>query len=333
MGRAKVLYLCGISHESASPSQIGECSVPKEECCVRENFIFEKYGFAELVLLSTCNRVEYYFTASEDFDCSQFCIDVFSNANDVCYVKKNLDAVEHLFEVASGLRSQMTGETEIFGQVKNAYSRAFEGGHCGAFLNAIFQKAAQVAKWIRTNTDIGHGKISIGSVSALLATQIFEDITSAKILLIGSGEAGRLIAEALLVRDSRRLTIASRTRENATNLAKELGVESENFSSALSSLERFDIIICASAAGEIITVDMIKDVLKKRTNPIFLIDLSVPKNVDESCAKIGDVFLYDMRDLSKIANANMDLRKGEILRARQIIKKKALAVVSKLGVD
>ncbi len=331
MSGTKVLYLCGISHESASPSQIGECSVPQDKCSVRENFIFEKYGFAELVLLSTCNRVEYYFVASENFDCSQFCSDAFSNANGVCYVKKNLDVVEHLFEVASGLRSQMIGETEIFGQVKNAYSRAFDGGRCGSLLNSIFQKAAQVGKWIRTNTDIGHGKISIGSVSALLASQIFEDITAAEILLIGSGEAGRLIAEALLVRESRRLTIASRTRENAINLADALGVESDDFSSALSSLARYDIIICASAAGEIITVNMIKDALKKRSNPIFLIDLSVPKNVDEACSKIGDVFLYDMRDLSKIANDNMDLRKGEILRARQIIKKKALAVVSKLG--
>ncbi len=331
MGVQNVLYLCGISHECASAAQIGECSVSKDDCAVREKIVFEKFGLLELVLLSTCNRVEYYFLAPEDFDIARFCFEIFSSNAEVCYVKKNVEVIAHLFEVASGLRSQMTGETEIFGQVKTAYSRAFEYGRCASFLNSIFQKAAQVGKWIRTNTEIGHGKISIGSVSALLAMQIFEDITTAKILLIGSGEAGKLIAEALLVRNSRKITIASRTRANSDNLASSLGVESVDFPEALNSLEKFDIIICASSAGKIISADMVRLALQNRRAPLFLIDLSVPKNIDEACADIDDVFLYDMRNLSDIANSNMNSRKGEILKARKIIQEKACLVAKKLA--
>ncbi len=330
MCAAKALYLCGISHENASVNQIGECAVSKDECCRREKMLSEKYLFEEIVLLSTCNRVEYYFTVQGDFDCSRFLSECFGGSVESVYVKKNEQAIAHLFEVASGLRSQMTGETEILGQVKSAYSRAFSCGHCSSVLNLVFQKSAQIAKWVRTNTGIGAGKISIGSVSALLAMQIFEDITSAKILLIGSGQAGKLIAEALLVRDVRNITIASRTRGNSLKLSESLGVSSVEFSEAMSLLRTFDIIICASSGGLIITTDMVKDILKKRQNPLFLIDLSVPKNIDTKCADIDDVFLYDMRNLSEIANSNMLLRKNEIRKARDVIARKATSVALKV---
>ena len=329
MGSSQVLYLCGISHENANASDIGLCSVAKEDCVKRQDIILKKYKASEIVLLSTCNRVEYYFVG-EDLDIENFKLEFFGKLTSLCYVKKNKEAVSHLFEVASGLRSQMTGETEIFGQVKTAYSRSLNCHHCGGILNSVFQKASQVGKWIRTNTEIGHGKISIGSVSAELASQIFEDISKAKILLIGSGEAGKLIADALFVRGATNITIVSRTRVNSDKLAKEIGVKSDDLNNGLAQLGLFDIVICASSAGELISCDMVKNSMKKRVSPMFLIDLSVPKNINETCADLDDVYLYDMKNLSEIASANMNMRKSEILRAQTIIDVKANSVIEKL---
>ncbi len=329
MSSSQALYLCGISHENASAEQIGACGVAKDDCVAKETFIVDKYGVSEVVLLSTCNRVEYYFVG-DNIDIQALKIELFGNANNLCYFKKNKDVVSHLFEVASGLKSQMTGETEIFGQVKSAYSRSFENNHCGRILNAVFQKSAQVGKWIRTNTEIGHGKISIGSVSAELASHIFEDISKAEILLVGSGEAGKLIADALYVRGARNITIVSRTRENSDKLAKEIGVKSADLNDGLAQLDLFDIVVCASSAGELISCDMVKKSMKKRVSPMFLIDLSVPKNIDEKCADLDDVYLYDMKNLSEIASSNMNMRKGEIVRACSIIGKKAETLVAKL---
>ncbi|MBE6414313.1 MAG: glutamyl-tRNA reductase [Verrucomicrobiaceae bacterium] len=329
MNCSQALYLCGISHENANAEQIGVCGVAKENCVAKERLILEKYGLAEVVLLSTCNRVEYYFVGDK-IDVEAFKLELFGDANKLCYFKKNKEVVSHLFEVASGLKSQMTGETEIFGQVKTAYLRSFESNHCGRILNAVFQKSAQVGKWIRTNTEIGHGKISIGSVSAELALHIFEDISKANILLVGSGEAGKLIADALYVRGAQNITIVSRTRENSDKLAKEIGVRSADLNDGLDQLGLFDIVVCASSAGELISCDMVKSSMKKRVSPMFLIDLSVPKNIDENCADLDDVYLYDMKNLSDIASSNMNMRKGEIATAKSIIDKKAEALVEKL---
>ena len=157
-----------------------------------------------------------------------------------------------------------------------------------------------------------------------------EEISKAKILLVGSGEAGKLIADALYVRGAKNITIVSRTRENSDKLAKEIGVKSADLQDGLDQLGLFDIVVCASAAGELINCDMVKKSMKKRVSPMFLIDLSVPKNIDENCADLDDVYLYDMKNLSEIASANMNMRKSEIAIAKSIIDKKAEALVEKL---
>lgn len=330
MRSTKTLFLCGISHESSEARQIGQCAVAKELRAAREAAFMEAAGAGECVLLSTCNRVEYYFTAPANFDAASVAAKYFAGAEGGFYAKRGADAAAHLFEVASGLRSQMVGETEIFGQVKGAYAAAFAAGHCAGVLNAVFQKAAQVGKWVRTNTDIGRGKISIGSVGAELAAQIFTDITRAEILLVGSGEAGRLVADALFVRGAKRITVVSRSRANADSLAARVGAASDDMPAALANLRRFDIIVCATSAGVIITRKMLENALKTRRRPVFLIDLSVPKNIEDACADIDDVFLYDLQNLSQIAASNLALRRGEIDFARAYIAKKAAALAGRL---
>ncbi len=341
-GIEKNLYLAGISHQNAAPEILGKCGVPQDATTISEMSILSNEGVQEALVLSTCNRVEIYVVANDENALKQ-AIESFATSpnrnfareefSKLSYVKKNESAIEHIFEVASGLQSQMTGETEILGQVKSAYARASEAGHCGTILNTVFQKANQCAKWVRTNTDIGHGKISLGSVASELADRIFDDLSKAKILLLGSGEAGKLVAEALYVRGARDISVASRQFENAKKLAEQIGGNPLTLETAISDFSKFDIVICASFSPEpLVKTEQVNKAIKERAQkPMFLIDLAVPRNVENGCANIEDVYLYDLRDLSKIANENISMRKSEIEIARKTIRQKTEYVSKKLG--
>ena len=334
------LYAAGISHECADADAIGAFGIEKDACSIAEKLIMETSGSPEILVLSTCNRVEIYFVARSEIDCEKiartYARTAAKNADPdafarLKYVKKNADAVRHLFEVASGLLSKMTGETEILGQVKAAYARAAAAGHCGPILNAVFQKANQCAKWVRTNTDIGRGKISLGSVASELADRIFDDISKAKILLVGSGEAGKLVAEALYLRGAKDITVASRTRANADALAAEIGVSSAELSDSLAALPNYDITVCASFSQQpLIAKNDVQTAVEKRGGkPMFLIDLAVPRNIEADCGDVDDAYLYNLEDLSRIANENMAARRAEIESARAAIAEKALGVSEK----
>lgn len=335
------LYVIGISHECASPETLGFYAVPADKCVDAQRKILDIPSVSEALVLSTCNRVEVYFCASDAAARSQV-LSALSESGDTfrdmsvfarsAYVKKNAEAAAHLFEIASGLRSRMAGETEILGQVKAAYARAESAGHCSKILNTVFQKAAQCAKWIRTNTEIGRGKISLGSVGAELAARIFEDVSQAKILLLGSGEAGRAVAEALYVRGAHDITVASRTRENANTLAEKIGCLSDDMSDVLARLADFDIAVSASFSPEpLVSARMVADAIAARSGrPMFLIDLGVPRNMAKECADIEDAYLYTLDDLSKIADENAAARRSEIESAAKIAREKALYTSEKL---
>ena len=339
----KNLYLAGISHQCADTQMLGKCGVSNDFTQLSEDAILKIPEISEALVLSTCNRVEIYIVATSS-DAVSKAIDVFcknpprncdsTEFKKIAYQKVGKDVIEHVFEVASGLQSQMTGETEILGQVKSAYANASSCRHCGAILNTVFQKANQCAKWVRTNTDIGHGKISLGSVASELADRIFDDITKAKILLLGSGEAGKLVAEALFVRGAKNITVASRRFENAEKLAKEIGVSADKMPQAIENLFQFDIVITASfSPTPLIDTNSVKVALKKRNNkPIFLIDLAVPNNIVTDCGNIDDIYLYNLEDLSKIANENISMRKSEIEIARTTILEKSVYTANKLGI-
>lgn len=313
----------------------------KDTCTAAEAEFISRGIADECVVLSTCNRVEVYLACDaksnpEDFPRIAISSGKWHSSEQFQknrYVKRGKEAIAHLFAVASGMNSQLTGETEILGQVKAAYSRASGAGHCHSMLNAMFQKTLQCAKWIRTNTQIGRGKISIGSVSSELAARIFDPLEDAEILLAGSGEAGRLVADALWVRGARKLTVASRTRANADKLAAEIGCKSANLDEALSDISVFDIVICASFSEEpLLTAKAVEAALEKRCQPIFLIDLGIPQNIESAAADIDDAYLYNLSDLSKIANENMDARKGQTAIATAEIARRAENLARKLSI-
>lgn len=289
-------------------------------------------GLHEHLILDTCNRWELYGIAcSEEVreKVWQLITDGFPLAPKKleCIVSEFRESqmIQHLFEVSAGVDSQMIGETEIFGQVKQAYAQALEAQSLGSTLTRVFSKAFQAAKWVRTHTSIGRGQVSIGNVSVDLANRIFGDLNNRKVLLIGTGEVGRLTAQALKNRSIGSISFASRTRENAQLLANEMGGDVVDYEDVNEHLYAYDIIVSSTAAPYfIMDRALIKKVMSRRSyRPLFLIDLAMPRDVDPLVAKVSQVFLYNLDDVSSIANENLESRSLEIDDCKKILSGKA----------
>ena len=331
------IFSIGIDHNLCDPSLIAEYSIGADmqsQVCSRA---LQTDGVDEFFTISTCNRVE-IFAVGDPQKLFGACLDAatLGGSRDAekflekARILKNKDAIVHLFETASGLNSQMIGETEILGQIKKAY--AAEKIYCKAVLNRALQKAIQCAKWIRTNTEIGSGNTTIGSVAAEVASRIFEDVKKAKILLAGSGEVGRSVAMALAARGAENITVASRTWEKARTLSGDVGGSAIAFERIASELGKYDIAIFAlSNAADIINLEIAQKAEQMRGfSPIFIMDLAVPRNVSGECARLDGVFLYDLEDLSRAANENLQTRMGEIEKAKSAIEKKAQYLCERL---
>lgn len=292
-------------------------------------------GLREFALLSTCNRVEFYgvtaaaettaeiqaiFCARQRFDAAEF--------EKFRLSLQGHDTVRHLLEVAAGLDSQMVGETEIFGQVKEAYAAAQNRGSTGPVLNRVFQKAFQAAKHIRSHTAISEGQVSIANVAVELALNIFGELRDARVLLLGAGEIGEKTARAFQSRGAAALTVASRSLERALELATALGASALPFEQREARLGEFDIVVCAtSAPGTVVTREAAAAAMRKRpARPLFFIDLALPRDVDAGVADLQNAFLYNLDDLAKIAEENRAARAAEIAKCRAIVAEKADAL-------
>lgn len=332
---AEGLFVIGATHhrvpievrEKLALTAAGAAALQKELAAIG--------GLREFTVLSTCNRVEFYgvaahadaiaqvsaaFCARQQFDPAEFArlrLDLRGRA-----------AVQHLLEVSSGLDSQMLGETEIFGQVKDAYAAAQAGGTTGPVLNRIFQKGFQAAKHVRTHTAINEGQVSVANVAVDLALSIFGELAEARILLLGAGEIGEKTARAFQSRGAAALTVASRRPERAMELATLLGASAMPFEQREARLSEFDVAVCATAAPELILpLTAIRAAMQKRpARPLFLIDQALPRDVDPAAAEIDNVFLYNLDDLARIAEENRAARAAEIGRCRAIVEEKAEAL-------
>jgi len=227
----------------------------------------------------------------------------------------------------------MLGETEILGQVKEAYAAAQTRHSVGPVLNRVFQKTFQYAKHVRTHTAIAEGQISVANVAVDLATKIFGALADAQILLLGAGEIGDKTAKAFQSRGARSLTVASRRLERATELANALGAVAIPFEQWPTRLADFDIVVCSTAAPEtVVKLTDIRAAMKKRpARPLFLIDLALPRDVDPTAADEGNIFLYNLDDLAKIAEENLAARTAEVKRAREILTEKANLLWSQIN--
>lgn len=290
----------------------------------------------EAVILSTCNRVEVY-AATDGSDeelienIQKYLLDLRNYTkplNGEIYTLNEPASIIHLFRVATGLDSMALGETEIFGQLKKAYEIAFTNKSTGAFLNKAFQRAFNVAKKLRTETNIQKGSISVASVAVELAERIFISLKGRNILVIGAGDTAEKSARALTSRGATGLIFTNRSREKAEALATELNGKAINFDQWQTQIPFLDIIISStSAPNYIVDRHTLEPYMHHRNKPLLLIDLAVPRDINPDINVFDNVFLYDIDDLKEIADEYLKQRMKEVELCEAIIREKVSELI------
>lgn len=282
------------------------------------------------VVLSTCNRTELYLSVEEQDNLQEALIRWLCNYHGLneedlrksLYWHQDNDAVSHLMRVASGLDSLVLGEPQILGQVKKAFADSSRGHLNVSELVRMFQKSFSVAKRVRTETDIGASAVSVAFAACTLARQIFESLSSVTVLLVGAGETIELVARHLREHHVRKMVIANRTRERAQALAEEVGAEVIALSDIDERLKEADIIISSTASPlPIIGKGMVERALKARRNqPMLLVDIAVPRDVEPEVGKLANAYLYSVDDLQNIIQHNLAQRKAAAVQAESIVE-------------
>jgi glutamyl-tRNA reductase len=331
------IVVIGLSHHT-SPVTVRErfafadTTIPGALQTLRERGIVD-----EAVIVSTCNRVELYAATSQSSDQAltgirQFLIEHHAyqaELNGEIFALAEPRSVEHLFKVACGLDSMVLGETEILGQIKKAYELALQHKHTGGRLNKAFQNAFNVAKKIRTETNIQRGSVSVGSVAVELAEKIFNDLSERTVMVIGAGDTSEKTARSLLSRGAKSIIVANRSFDKAEALAGELGGRAINFDTWLNEFERVDIVISSTSAPHyVLDRSKLAPLMKARKNrPLLLIDIAVPRDIDPEVNLLNQVYLFNIDDLQQIANDYMQQRREEIAKCEAIIQERARALL------
>jgi glutamyl-tRNA reductase len=277
-------------------------------------------GVSEGVVISTCNRVEMYVCAQNGAE--QRVLEWAGGSSEHFYIWRHLDAARHLCRVVSGLDSMVLGETEIFGQVKQAYQAALQAGSTGGMLNRLFQKAFGVGKKVRTETSIQEGATSVGNVAVELAEKIFGHLRDSEVMVLGAGEMSRLTAQALMSRGARSIFVANRTFDRAEQLAAEMGGTAVRFDDWQSVLEQVDVVISSTGAPHALIhkADIEHVRRKRRYRPLFLIDIAVPRDINPDVTEFEEVYLYDIDKIEQIASEAKERRKKQIEECERIIE-------------
>ena len=324
------INMMGLSHKTA-PVDV------REKFCIEDTKKSEfmmrarEGGIEEIVLLTTCNRVEVYFTACDIASSFKWLKKLFEEYTGLrkddfinyLYKKYSRDAVLHLFSVTSSLDSMVIGENEIFGQVKDAFRNSVMNNMTGFLLNRLFHQAFNTGKKVKSDTGISQNPVSIAYIAVEKAKQLFHDFSNRKALLIGAGEMAELILKYFTKNSMERITVANRSVENASRIVKDL-----DCSAAVAPLEDIgsyiqdaDVIISSTACQEyLVTLEMTQAIREKRNGrPLFLIDISVPRNIDPDVSDLDFVHLYNIDDLENIADENTRSRLREVDRAQEIV--------------
>lgn len=293
-------------------------------------------GLSEVVILSTCNRVEIYGVVEKgDGNVQQIFQHLCGGPADFSphlFIREEAEAVRHLYSVASGLDSMVLGETEITGQVKLAYEAARDARLTGPVLNRVFQTALQTAKEIRTRTGIGRGATSVGSVAVELAERIFRSLTDKTVMILGAGKMGEACVRHLNKKGARSVLVSNRSHERAQVLAAEFGGRAIRFDDFLTAMVEADIVVSSTGSPHtILHREQVAQVMAARRNrPLVLIDIAVPRDIAADVQQLGGVFLYDVDDLEVIVRENVRARAQELARCETIIAGRTAAVLARI---
>lgn len=296
-------------------------------------------GLREYYLLSTCNRVEILVSADDEDVEKELAGFLFGDAltpdqyEKHLYCYRNKEAIHHLFMVAASLDSMIVGESQILGQLKEAYRWSADKKCTGPILNKLLHKAFSVAKRVRSETQIGSSAVSISYAAIELAKKIFGALDNKRVLLIGAGEMAELAAEHLVGNGAKDVVVANRTLERALNLAKRFNGRAVGLDELLEQLEQVDIIVSSTGApGVILHKGDVKPLMRNRRNkPLFFIDIAVPRDLDPALNDLDNVYLYDIDDLNNVVELNKAERDKEAVKASRIVDEEALKFESWLS--
>ncbi len=323
------IVVTGLSHHS-SPVELRERFAFSDSQIADALGLVRERGIAdETVILSTCNRVEIYAATRDNHPAlgqalRQFLCDfhgVDSATGDELYTHREPQSIDHLFHVSCGIDSMVLGETEILGQLKQAYKLAHAEQATGAQLNKAFQKAFNVAKLVRSETQIQRGSISVSSVAVELAESIFDSLKSQQVLVIGAGDTSEKSARALKSRGAKSILVSNRSDDKAGSLAAELDGRAIGFNTWEEEFQHVDIVISSTAAPHyMLTRDKLESLLRKRGHrPLLLIDIAVPRDIDPDCNQLENVYAYNIDDLQSIAGQYLEQRKAELELCKRLI--------------
>ncbi len=285
----------------------------------------------EAALISTCNRTELYVAAEDQAtqDLVHPTLAWLAEQGGVTgehleshtYVMENRAAARHAFRVASGLDSMVLGEPQILGQMKQAVRQADEAGTLGTTLHQLFQRSFSVAKEVRTSTEIGAHSISMAAAAVRLAGQLFERLSDIHVLFVGAGEMIELVATHFAARAPKSMAVANRTLERGEHLAARFGAQAMRLAELPNRLHEFDAVVsCTASSLPIIGLGAVERALKqRRRRPMFMVDLAVPRDIEPEVAKLGDIYLYTVDDLSTLVQSAGEKRQAAVQQAEAII--------------
>ena len=322
------ITLIGINHKTAPVALREVLSLTGDEADIALNKLFQQPEIGELILFSTCNRMEILFVPAQGDgqDCVKTFISQFKSVpvekfEDSLYTYTDDGAIQHIFRVACSLDSMMVGEPQILGQVKKSYRNSVAANTSGVILNRLMHKAFNIAKKVRRETGIGDNAVSISYAATELANKIFSDISTRSVMLLGAGEMAEIAVEHLISSGVKEIVVANRTFANAVTLAEKFNGKAVKFEEMEGFLKEVDIIISSTGATEfILTAPQIKKIMHSRKNrPLFFIDIAVPRDLDPDINRISNCFLYDIDDLQDIVNDNIDERNKEAVKGERLV--------------
>jgi glutamyl-tRNA reductase len=319
------LHCLGLSHKTAAVELREKFAVADTHLGEVAAQLASLPGIHEAVVVSTCNRVEYYVAAEENglAAVQEFIQQRAQHALEPFFRLYGTESVRHLFRVVSGLDSMVLGETEILGQVKKAYLAAQSSSATSRNLNKLFQRAFNVAKEVRTKTNITRGPVSTGSAAVDLAEKIFGRLVDCKVMILGAGETAEMTARALQSRGAKAIFVSNRTFERASALANDLGGKAIHFDEWDREFTALDILIGSTGAPHaVVTRKKLQPLMHKRADrPLFCIDLAVPRDFEASVNDLEGVYLYDIDALQSIADQSIQVRRKELTVCETMIER------------
>jgi len=329
----------GINHKTAPVAVREKISFNPDQLSSALQELLSEVQCQEAAILSTCNRTELYLVQDARVEETKQRIIGWlenyhhvpaSNISPSLYWHTDQQAVNHMMRVASGLDSLVLGEPQILGQMKQAYSQAKAAGSMALVMDRLFQRTFGVAKQVRTETEIGASAVSVAFASVNLAKHIFANLEKARVLLVGAGETIELVAKHLYENKVGKITVANRTLSRAEAMAGQIGAEVITLAQIPEHLKEADIVISSTGSTlPIIGKGMVEHALSQRKHqPIFMVDLAVPRDIEEQVSDLEDVFLYTVDDLQGIIAKNMESRRKAAIQAESIVNRQSNGFMS-----